>query len=338
MHVLAVDDSDIALRCIENTLTQAGHSVDKASDGHEALDRLRERNHRVVISDWDMPGMDGLTLCRRIREMTTRYVYIVLVTSHNRAADTVTGLSAGADEFLSKPFNPAELLVRMRVAERLLAMETRDVVLFALAKLAESRDSDTGRHIERVREYARLLARQMSTQPKFRDSVGDLFVQLIYETSPLHDIGKVGIPDQVLLKPGKLTEKEYAIMQKHTVIGKETLDAALQNHPEAKFLRFARDIVASHHERYDGTGYPCGLAGEEIPLCARVVALADVYDALTSVRVYKDAFSHQKARQIILEESGRHFDPDVVDAFLAVEPQIVEVFNRLHDASPTPIA
>ena len=338
MHVLAVDDSDIALRCLENTLSQAGHQVDKASDGYEALERMRRNHYRVVISDWDMPGMDGLTLCRRIREMTTRYIYIVLVTSHNRVADTVTGLSAGADEFLSKPFNPAELLVRMRVAERLLAMETRDVVLFALAKLAESRDSDTGRHVERVREYARLIARHLSEHPKYRDSIGDLFVQLIYETSPLHDIGKVGIPDSVLLKPGKLTPQEFAVMQRHTLIGKETLDAALENHPEAKFLRFARDIVASHHERYDGTGYPAGLSGEEIPLCARVVALADVYDALTSERVYKEAYSHETTRQIIIEESGRHFDPDVVDAFLAVEPEMIEIHNRLRDESPTSAA
>lgn len=334
MHVLAVDDSDIALRCLEKTLVQAGHTVDKASDGHEALERIREHPYRVIISDWDMPGMDGLTLCRKVRESTTNYVYIILVTSHNRAADTITGLTAGADEFLSKPFNPAELLVRMRVAERLLAMETRDVVLFALAKLAESRDTETGQHVERVREYARLLAQQMSTQPKFGDSIGDLFIRLIYETSPLHDIGKVGIPDSVLQKPGKLTEQEFEIMQRHTLIGKETLDAALQNHPEAKFLRFARDIVACHHERYDGTGYPSGLAGEDIPLCARIVALADVYDALTSKRVYKEAFSHQTTRQIILEESGRHFDPDVVDAFLAVEQEMLEVCNHFGDESP----
>lgn len=333
MHLLIVDDSEIVLRCLEKVLVQAGHTVDKAMDGEEALARMRERNYRIVISDWDMPGMDGLTLCRRLRTMPTGYVYFILLTGHRSAADLVTGLSAGADEFIAKPFKPAELLVRVRVAERLLSLETRDVALFAMAKLAESRDADTGLHVERVREYAQLLARQMSTQPKFEGTVDEAFVRLIYETSPLHDIGKVGIPDKVLLKPGRLTPEEFAVMKKHTLIGKETLDAALERYPEAEYLRFARDIVASHHERFDGGGYPFGLAGEEIPLCARIVALADVYDALRSKRVYKDAFSHQTAREIILDESGCHFDPDVVDAFLAVEAEFLAVSEQLVDAA-----
>lgn len=333
MHLLIVDDSEIVLRCLEKVLVQAGHTVDKAMDGEEALARMRERNYRIVISDWDMPGMDGLTLCRRLRTMPTGYVYFILLTGHRSAADLVTGLSAGADEFIAKPFKPAELLVRVRVAERLLSLETRDVALFAMAKLAESRDADTGLHVERVREYAQLLARQMSTQAKFEGTVDEAFVRLIYETSPLHDIGKVGIPDKVLLKPGRLTPEEFAVMKKHTLIGKETLDAALERYPEAEYLRFARDIVASHHERFDGGGYPFGLAGEEIPLCARIVALADVYDALRSKRVYKDAFSHQTAREIILDESGCHFDPDVVDAFLAVEAEFLAVSEQLVDAA-----
>lgn len=331
MHILAVDDSDIMLRCLQKTLVQAGHTVDTASNGHEALQRICQTHYRVVISDWDMPGMDGLTLCRHLRTNSSTYVYFILVTSHNSAADTVTGLAAGADEFISKPFRPAELLVRIRIAERLLAMETRDVMLFAMAKLAESRDADTGQHVERVREYSQLLARQLWTRPKFSSIIDESFVRLIYETSPLHDIGKVGIPDNVLLKPGKLTPEEFGVMQQHTVIGKETLDAALDRFPDAQFLRFARDIVAGHHERYDGSGYPYGLAGEEIPLCARVVALADVYDALTSKRVYKRAFSHQESRQIILDESGSHFDPDIVEAFQAVERQFAEISQRFGD-------
>lgn len=334
MHLLIVDDSEIVLRCLEKVLVQAGHTVDKAMDGEEALARMQEGNYRIVISDWEMPGMDGLTLCRRLRAMPTGYVYFILVTSHRSAADLVTGLSAGADEFIAKPFKPAELLVRVRVAERLLALETRDVALFAMAKLAESRDADTGMHVERVREYARLLARQMSTQPKFHDVIDDAFVRLIYETSPLHDIGKVGIPDSILLKPGRLTAEEFGSMKKHTLIGKETLDAALEKYPDAEYLRFARDIVASHHERFDGGGYPFGLANDAIPLCARIVALADVYDALRSKRVYKGAFSHRRARQIILKESGNHFDPDVVDAFLAVEDEFFAVGDKFDDSVP----
>jgi putative two-component system response regulator len=334
MQILIVDDSEIALSLLEKVLVQAGHVVDKATNGEEALEWVRRKDHRIIISDWDMPEMDGLTLCRRVRAISTSYVYFMLVTGHNSANDTVTGLSAGADDFITKPFNPAELLVRVRVAERLLSLETREVAIFSMAKLAESRDQETGQHLERVRSYAQLLAQRLADENAFPGQVDDAFVRLIYETSPLHDIGKVGIPDVILLKPGRLTAEEFAIMQRHTTIGQETLDAALEKYPEARFLRFARDIVACHHERFDGSGYPYGLSGEEIPLCARVVALADVYDALTSKRVYKPAFSHEYARDTIFNESGKHFDPRVVDAFMAVEREFEAVCQELADDEP----
>jgi len=224
---------------------------------------------------------------------------------------------------------PGELILRVKAGERLLGLETRDLLIFALAKLAESRDTDTGAHLERVRTYSRVIAEHLSHLPKYRDQINADFVRLIYLTSPLHDIGKVGIPDSVLLKPGVLTREEFEIMKTHTTRGAETLDAALHEYPAAGFLRMARDIAASHHERYDGTGYPEGLAGENIPLCGRIVALADVYDALTSKRVYKEAFSHDTARQIVIEARGTHFDPDVVDAFLAIEDKFIAIGRTL---------
>jgi putative two-component system response regulator len=168
--------------------------------------------------------------------------------------------------------------------------------------------------------------------------VDEQFVRLIYDTSPLHDIGKVGIPDRILLKSGHLTDEEYRVMRTHTAIGRDTLDAALQKYPEAQFLQFARDIAACHHEHFDGSGYPEGLAGEQIPLCARVVSVADVYDALTSNRVYRKAMSHEDSRDYIVQRSGTQFDPDVVHAFLKLESKFQAVCRELADPAEAPLA
>ncbi|MBX3415271.1 MAG: response regulator [Pirellulales bacterium] len=329
MRVLIADDDEITLDLLEHALVQAGYTVERATNGREALEHLRQGECRLVISDWDMPELTGVELCRAIRvEDLGGYIYVVLLTSRHSARDTVEGLSAGADDFVPKPFHPDELISRVRSGERILSLETREVALFALAKLAESRDSDTGAHLERVQCYSRVLAQELAQLEKHRAAIDAEFIRLIYLTSPLHDIGKVGIPDGVLLKPGRLSDREFEIMKSHATIGARTLEAALEKFPEAKFLVMARDIAAAHHERYDGHGYPLGLAGDRIPLAARIVTVADVYDALTSRRVYKDAMQHEVARSIIIEESGSHFDPDVVDAFLAREAEFVAIRER----------
>ncbi len=337
MRILTVDDDEIALEMLGNALRAAGHEVETASNGREALERMAKNPCRLVISDWDMPEVNGLELCQRLRAGDhSGYVYVILLTGHDSTQEIVQGMSSGADDFICKPFDPQELLVRVRAGERVLALETRDVAIFAMAKLAESRDHETGAHLERVRCYSKVLAKQLSETPKFERLIDQRYIHLIYLTSPLHDIGKVGIPDSVLLKPGRLSDAEFAMMKKHTTLGADTLNAALNEYPEAKFLKMARDIAATHHERFDGTGYPEGLCGSEIPMCGRIVALADVYDALTSKRVYKDAFSHQIARSIILEESGSHFDPDVVDAFLLAEDQFLAIRQRYDEAQAAP--
>jgi putative two-component system response regulator len=337
VNILIVDDDDFALHVVEQTIARMGHSAVTAHDGLQALEILRKGEIRLMITDWDMPGMNGIELCRTIRrEDFTGYIYIIMLTACEGARQRLEGLYAGADDFLVKPLDPEELLVCLKTAERILSLETRDLALFAMAKLAESRNRETGAHIERIQTYARLIGQNLSAETKTEYGVDDNYIHLLYQTSPLHDLGKVGIPDAILLKSGELTLEERAFMQKHATIGAETLDAALKRYPNAVFLRMARDIAATHHERFDGAGYPRGLVGKEIPLCGRIVALADTYDVLTSRRVYKDASHHDQARKEILAERGGQFDPDVVDAFLRAETEIVAAGERLRDEAQIP--
>ena len=333
MNVLVVDDEPIARRVATHTLQQAGYEVTTAQDGHEALEILGCGHHRLVVSDWKMPRMDGVELCRAIRSgQFAHYIYFIMLTGRTGPEDTIEGLSAGVDDYIYKPFNPAELILRVNIGRRIVGLETRDMTIFTLAKLAESRDPETGQHLERVRNYCRLVAQHLQKHPSFRRQVDDEYVQLIYETSPLHDIGKVAIPDHILLKPGKLTVEEFEIMKTHTTYGAATLDAALEKFPGTPFLEMARDIALGHHERYNGQGYPHGIAGDEIPLSARIMAVADVYDALTSRRVYKEAYSHDRTRTMMIDETGTHFDPAMIDAFLAQEGHFMAVRQQYAEA------
>ena len=334
---LVVDDDPTWQMIVENILRRMGYEVITAGNGKEALEQLKNPGVHLVITDWDMPEMSGIELCRAIRAGDyAGYVYVIMITGNDTDEQKLQGLSAGADAFLTKPFKPAEFLVCVKTAERILSLETCELAIFALARLAESRDLETGKHIERVQKYARILAQQLGTTEKYAGVVDDSFVRLVHQTSPLHDIGKVGIPDAILLKPGKLNGREMEIMRTHAKIGAETLDAALERFPNARFLRMARDIAAGHHERFDGKGYPDGIAGEAIPLAARIVALADVYDALTSRRVYKPAMAHEAARGILVAERGKHFDPDVVDGFLAREGEFMATCAALKDSEEGP--
>lgn len=206
--------------------------------------------------------------------------------------------------------------------------ETQDIAIFGLAKLVESRDSDTGAHLERMAEYSRILALELSTHPVFGGYINAEYAWDIWRSAPLHDIGKVGVPDAILLKPGKLDREEWAVMQAHSVIGGDTLREIETRLHYRSFLQMGRDIAYCHHEKWNGEGYPFGLCGEEIPLSARIVALADVYDALTSKRPYKEPFSHEKATSIVLEGRGSHFDPVICDAFVRVQDAFIAVATR----------
>lgn len=290
---------------------------------------------RIVVASWMLSDEDGLALCRWIRrERASSYTYFVVVTSRSSPDAVIEGLASGVDEFLTAPVPPLEMLMRLRIGQRLLELETRDALIFALARLAESRDPETGHHLERVSHYCHLLAQDLHERRV--DGVDSEFVALVTATSALHDIGKVGIPDGVLLKPDRLTSDEMAVMRDHTAIGASTLDAALARAPDARFLHIAREIARSHHERWDGTGYPDRLRAERIPLPARIMSVADVYDALTSRRVYKPALPHAEAAQAIRDGAGSQFDPLVVESFGRVESSFDATRRRYADAEPPP--
>jgi cyclic di-GMP phosphodiesterase len=210
----------------------------------------------------------------------------------------------------------------------------QDVTIMAMASLAETRDNETGNHIRRTQHYVRVLALELRKHPKFAALLDDAAIELLFKSAPLHDIGKVGIPDAILLKPGKLTPEEFEVMKAHTTLGRDAIAAAesLLDQP-VSFLEYAREIAYSHQEKWDGTGYPEGLAGERIPLSARLMAVADVYDALISRRVYKPPYPHEKAMEIIREGRGKHFDPDVLDAFVAIQEACRAIAERYADSA-----
>jgi cyclic di-GMP phosphodiesterase len=328
MRALLVDDDARELELLGDLLTRSGYEVSSARSARQALQRLEGSSFRLVIMESYLPDMDGLALCRLIRSnRASGYIYTIILSDRTDKADVVAGLSAGADDYIAKPYHAPELLQRVSACKRVAALGASEVAVFALAKLAESRDTETGQHLERIRNYCWILARQL--RKDFLE-ISDEFVDNLYQTSTLHDIGKVGIPDSVLLKPGRLTKEEFAIMKSHTTIGADTLTAAMRQFPEVDYLAMARDIALTHHECFDGSGYPQGLRGKEIPLAGRIVALADVFDALTSQRPYKAAYEHDVAKGLILETMDR-FDPRVLNAFLEVEGEFVAIRDAFSD-------
>jgi len=340
--ILAVDDDPESLRLIAELLRENYH-VRVATGGESAL-RAAELEPRpdLILLDVVMPGMDGYELCRRLRALTfSRDIPVIFLTVRSDIADEEKGFAAGGVDYLTKPISPPILLARVRthlslkgatdflrdqnaflqeeVHRRVVQMSTiQDVAIVALASLAETRDNDTGNHVRRTQYYVEILALALRGHVRFAPLLTEDNIELLYKSAVIHDIGKVGIPDRILLKPGKLTAAEFEVMKTHTVLGRNAILAAekLLDAPN-DFLRFGREIALSHHERWDGEGYPEGLAGEAIPISARLMAVADVYDALISRRPYKEPFTHEEAVAIIADERGRRFDPDVNDAFLA---------------------
>jgi len=348
-RILVVDDLPENALVLKSFLTPIGYTIEGATDGETALEMVENNPPDVILLDLMMPGMDGFEVCKRLKQNPeTHHIPVIIITGMSDRDSNVRAVEAGADDFLIKPFDRVLLEARIKTSVKTKVLHdeliqykheledkvvertgqvvlTQQVTVFSLAKLAESRDNETGDHLERIRSYARELSEEMIAMEQYRDTLDSSFVDEMYKSTPLHDIGKVGIPDRILLKPGKLTAEEFDIMKHHSMIGGDTLKAADIEAGRDSFLAMGRDIAYYHHEKWNGQGYPFGLAGEEIPLCARITALADVYDALSSRRPYKEPFSHEKSKAIILEGRGSHFDPDVVDAFLTREEQFLDI-------------
>ncbi len=351
-RILVVDDEPINVKVLVDLLRDQ-YALVVAKDGPQALSRLEGDNlPDLVLLDVMMPDMDGLDVCRRIKEdPRTTDIPVIFVTALGQTHDEAVGFSVGAVDYITKPISPPVVLARVathlslrraqvrlrtentrleqRVAERTRDLtRTQDVTIRALASLAETRDNETGNHIRRTQNYVRALAEALRDHPRFRDQLDDRAIDLLFKSAPLHDIGKVGIPDAILLKPGKLTDDEFTIMKTHAALGRTALVKALDGEATGAsidFLRYAMEIAVGHHEKWDGSGYPAGLKGDAIPLSARLMAVADVYDALISRRVYKPPFPHEKAVSMIAAGKGGHFDPDIVEAFL----RISDVFSTI---------
>lgn len=320
-----------------------------ATGAEQALARIHSaRQPDILLLEPAFVGFDGFQFCLKLKAVPeTRNIPVMFVGNPDGPEEQARGLTVGAADFLTEPFHcdlirarveaqlelkrhkeHLEALVAQQTAETL---RTQEATLIAIAALAETRDPETGGHIHRTQRYVRLVAEELSRNPRFAEELTPERIELLYKSAPLHDVGKVGISDRILLKPGPLTEEEFAEVKKHALYGWNALKSANQHIGKGSFLRCAAEIALTHHERWDGTGYPRGLKGEQIPLSGRLMAIADVYDALISRRVYKPSLTHAEAVRIIARDSDRHFDPAVAEAFLAIEERIRTVALEMEE-------
>jgi putative two-component system response regulator len=355
--VLIVDDTPDNVALLDSLL-RGTYQVKVATEGEKALQiAVSDDQPDLILLDIVMPVMDGYEVCRRLKEKPmTVDIPVIFLTARSDIEDEQRGLELGAVDYITKPISPPIVVSRVKThlqlksardflrdkseyLEKEVARRTReistiqDVTMVAMGSLAETRDNETGNHIRRTQHFMRALAVALKDHYRSKESLTADVIELFYKSAPLHDIGKVGIPDNILLKPGKLTPEEFVIMKTHTTIGRDSITTAekLLDSPNS-FLRFAGEIAWSHHERWDGTGYPRELSRDATPISGRLMAVADVYDALISKRVYKPAFPHEKAVSIIREGAGTHFDPMIVDAFLEISDQFLQIADTFIDA------
>lgn len=367
--ILVVDDSTENLTVL-GELLRSHYRVRVANSGEKALKAAASAPRPdLILLDVMMPGMDGHEVLRRLAAgEDTRNIPVIFVTAMDGTEDEESGLALGAVDYIVKPINPAIVLARVRTQlelkgardrlanqnewlEKEIAERMKENLLIhalsvrALACLAEARDNETGQHIVRTQTYVGILAHYLSDHQRFREALAGDRLDMLIRAAPLHDIGKVGIPDMILLKPGKLTAEEFGIMKTHTTIGAEAISRAMsqtlagvevstagQAGKAFILLQLAQEISFTHHEKWDGSGYPSGRATNAIPVAGRLMALADVFDALTNKRVYKEALGIEEATSIICQARGTHFDPDVVDAFLACKTQFIRIAERYSDS------
>lgn len=355
--VLIVDDTPDNISLLSGLLKDQ-YKIKIATNGLKALQIASSLpGPDLILLDVMMPEMDGYETCRRLKmDPATSDIPIIFLTAKSQVQDEEMGLRLGAVDYISKPISPPIVLARVATQlnlvrarhllqdqnkhlESLVQDRTRklgkmqDAIIMAMASLAETRDNETGNHIRRTQNYVAALARKLKNHARFNNELTDENIDLLYKSAPLHDIGKVGIPDNILLKPDKLTSEEFEVMKLHTVYGRETILSVEKYLGESnEFLRFAREITYSHQEKWDGSGYPENLVGDAIPLSARLMAVADVYDALISRRVYKPAFSHEEAISIMRKGHGSHFDPDILNAFLEITEEFRQIANQFKES------
>ncbi|MDY0011575.1 MAG: two-component system response regulator [Rhodocyclaceae bacterium] len=355
--ILVVDDAPDSIEPIVDCLQRGDFRTRIATTGERALTLARaEPQPDLILLDVVMPGMDGYEVCRRLKaDPITAAIPVIFLTIRTDDGDEQEGFDAGAVDYITKPISPPIVLTRVRThltlqgaatflrdrnafLEQEVARRTQEVsviqdaTIMAMASLAETRDAETGNHIRRTQLYVQALAERLKDHPRFKAVLTEENIHLICKSAPLHDIGKVGIPDRILLKPGKLTPEEFEIIKAHPALGRDAILAA-ENliGVSVSFLRFAKEIAYAHQEKWDGSGYPEGIAGELIPIPARLMAVADVYDALISRRIYKPALTHAEATEIIRAGRGRHFDPDIVSAFLELADEFDAIARRFAD-------
>lgn len=350
-RILIVDDMPSNIKIL-NDILRTEYNISVATTGPEALNvAAGQTPPDLILLDIMMPGMDGYEVCGQLKtNPQTQDIPVLFVTAMGEVEDETKGLALGAVDYITKPISPPivkarinnhmrlklhqdhlEELVQARTRELAL---TQDVTIHSLAGLAETRDNETGGHIMRTQHYVRSLAFQLSDHPSFEQFLDEATAELLFKSAPLHDIGKVGVPDAILLKPGSLTPNEFDVMKKHVVYGRDAIlkaEKLLKAQSSPSFLRLAREIAFTHHEKWDGSGYPQGLAGQEIPIPGRLMAVADVYDALVSKRVYKPALPRHKVMAVMIENRSRHFDPEVLDAFLVIEKVFRDIAMEFAD-------
>lgn len=354
--LLVVDDTPDNLMLMTDLLKDR-YRVKAANSGEKALRILQgDALPDLILLDVMMPGLSGHEVARQLkRDPRTRDIPIIFLTAMADTEDEIHGLELGAVDYITKPIRAALVLARVDTQlklkaaadflrdhndylEKEVARRTReviaiqDVAIQAMASLAETRDNETGNHIRRTQHYIKVLAEHLRAHPRFSHFLTEDTIELLFKSAPLHDIGKIGIPDHILLKPGRYTEEEFEIMKTHTTLGRDAIQHAEdQLGIRAEFLSLAKEIAYSHQEKWDGSGYPQGLAGDDIPVSARLMAVADVYDALISRRVYKAGMPHAQAVEIIRQGRGTHFDPDICDAFLDCLEQFQTIAERFAD-------
>jgi putative two-component system response regulator len=347
--ILIVDDAPENIELL-NLILSSEYRVKVALNGEKALEIASDPADLpdLILLDVMMPGMDGYEVCRHLKTSNlTHKIPVIFVTALNEVTDEKKGFDVGGVDYITKPVNTPTVRARVkthlalydqnrvledRVRERTDELvHTQDVTIIGFATLAEFRNQETGAHIMATQQYVRILAHYLAPHPRFSEFLTPDNIELLRKSAPLHDIGKIAVPDRILLKPGKLTMEEFEEIKKHTIYGRDAILRAERALGDvmSSFLSIAKEVAYTHHERWDGRGYPEGLAEETIPISGRLMALADVYDALISPRVYKEAFSHQKATEIIQGERGRHFDPEVVDAFLDLEDVFHNIANNV---------